>query len=77
MSKKHTTLPCPCGRAKVYIRGRCQTCYQRVYRLVQSGSMTWAQAERRGIVLKAAGKRANSGDRRHVTAESLGSPYAK
>lgn len=74
---KHKPAPCPCGRGKVYIRGRCQTCYQRVYRLIVTGELTWRQAERRGIVLKASGKMANCGARRRVTAESLGSPYAK
>jgi hypothetical protein len=77
LSHKHKPTPCPCGKGKVYIRGRCQTCYARVYRLVRDGSLTWRQAERRGIVLKAKGKMANCGDRKHVTPELLGNPYAK
>lgn len=74
---KQVIQSCPCGEGPVYIRGRCRTCYMRVYRLVQSGELTWRQAERRGIVLKSAGRRAEAGDRRHVTPETLGTPYAK
>lgn len=78
MSHKHKRKPCPCGNGKsIYIRGVCQQCYTRVYRMVQAGDLTWKQAERKGMVLKPSGKLANCGRHRLVTASTLGSPYAK
>jgi predicted RNA-binding protein (virulence factor B family) len=33
-------------------RGVCHACYSAVYRAVEAGTLTWAEAERRGLVAK-------------------------
>jgi hypothetical protein len=77
VSDRHKKQPCPCGSGAIALRGVCQTCYQRVYRLVQRGDLTWRQAERRGIVLPATGRHANAGMRPRYTAQTLERPYAR
>jgi len=74
VSAKHKSSKCPCGRGTVVLRGVCNTCYQRVYRLVREGELTWGKAAKLGLVKPSRTKR---GDRRHFKVSDLPRPYAQ
>jgi len=40
-----------CGRAKVYARGLCRTCYQQANFLIHSGESSWKEMEQLGLAL--------------------------